>query len=332
MTSRIIARSILSIFIIYLLTACSSSSTPGTTATSADTSETAIVLTPTITIIPSPTSSPTVTPTELPTAGSTRVVEADDMMEVFIPAGEFTMGSNDTDAKKSLENGRAYTEIPVHTVNLDGYWIDKYEVTNGQYKLCVDAGVCTNPHRTDSNTRLKYFGTEEYADYPVIWVNWMLAGTYCQWAGRRLPTEAEWEKAARGTDARRYVWGNEPIDGTRANLCDVNCPFSYADGDYNDGSADTAKVGGYPAGASPYGALDMAGNVWEWTSTLIRPYPYDANDGREDPQSNPEVAGERVWRGGSWTNGVWWMRASLRYRSKDWYWSPNLGFRCASSE
>jgi eukaryotic-like serine/threonine-protein kinase len=326
------------LFIALLLAACSSPATAVHPATSTSTSiatSTATVVAPTqilpsITPLPDPTLQPTPTETPGPTMGSIRVSETDKMVQVYVPAGDFIMGSDDKDAKKSLEGGRAYPEIPVSTIYLDGYWIDKYEVTNGQYALCVDAGVCKPPYRKDSMTRPKYFGNPEFSNYPVIWVNWSMALAYCDWAGRKLPSEAEWEKAARGTDARRFPWGNDPLDGTRANFCDINCPLSVANPGYNDGYADTAPVGSYPAGASPYGALDMAGNVWEWTSTLVRPYPYNPNDGREILQTNPNVDGERVWRGGAWSNGYWWMHSALRYRSKDWYWYMVLGFRCSS--
>ncbi len=254
-------------------------------------------------------------------------MEIDGMIQVYVPAGEFIMGSDDNDAKKSFENGRAYPETPVHTVYLDAHWIDKYEVTNGQYALCVDAGTCEVPHLFSSGTRYSYFRNPEYQNYPVIWVSWHMARHYCEWAGRRLPTEAEWEKAARGTDGRKYTWGNDPLSSTVANLCDINCPLPQANSEYNDGFADTAPVGSFPDGASPYGVMDMAGNVWEWTSSLIMDYPYSATDGREELTES----GERSWRGASWTNGYWWMRVTLRYRSKDWYWNYNLGFRCAAS-
>ncbi|MFH1634619.1 MAG: formylglycine-generating enzyme family protein [Chloroflexota bacterium] len=250
------------------------------------------------------------------------------MVQIYIPAGEFNMGSTDIEAKIVIENGRAYPEIPVNTVYLDEYWIDKYEVTTGQYALCVDTGVCQPPFTFGSSTRAEYYGTPEYSNYPVIWVKWAMAGTYCEWAGRRLLTEAEWEKAARGTDGRKYPWGNETYSGERANLCDVDCPRSWANPIYDDGYPDTAPVGSYPAGASPYGVMDMSGNVWEWTGTLIQPYPYDPTDGREDP----DASGERSWRGGAWNDGYWWMRSSVRYRSVPNYWYFNLGFRCASSE
>jgi serine/threonine-protein kinase len=250
------------------------------------------------------------------------------MEQIYIPAGEFIMGSDDNDAQDSTEKGRAYPEQPVHSVFLDDYWIDKYEVTNGQYALCVEAGACQPPYLSSSETRRSYFDNPEFSDYPVIWVSWYMAKDYCEWAGRRLLTEAEWEKASRGTDGRKYPWGNEPVTGERANLCDTNCLRTIANENFDDGYADTAPVGSYPAGASPYGVMDMSGNVWEWTSTLIQPYPYDAGDGREDL----EVSGERVWRGGPWSNGYWWMRSSVRYRSVPFYWYVNLGLRCGASE
>ena len=262
-----------------------------------------------------------------PSFGATRTIEIDNMVQVYVPAGEFIMGSDDAEAKRTIEGGRAYPEIPVNNVYLDGYWIDKFEVSNGQYALCVEDGVCMPPYLSSSETRLHYYDDPVYSNYPVIWVNWYMAKTYCDWAGRRLPTEAEWEKAARGTDGRKYPWGNEPLSGERANFCDINCLRTIANPNFNDGYADTAPVGSYPAGASPYGVMDMSGNVWEWLGTLIMPYPYDPYDGRE----NLDVNGERSWRGGPWSNGFWWMRSSVRYRSIPSYWQVNLGFRCASS-
>jgi len=271
---------------------------------------------------------PTTVETEQPTMGSTRISAVDQMVQVYVPSGEFIMGSTDPEAKTTIEGGRAYPEIPVNTVHLDGYWIDKYEVSNGQYALCVSAGVCQPPFDSRSRTRTEYYGNPEYSNYPVIWTNWYMARAYCEWTGRRLPTEAEWEKAARGTDGRKYPWGNDPLSGERANFCDINCTEDYANELYNDGYADTSPVGNYPAGASPYGVMDMAGNVWEWTGTLIQPYPYDSSDGREDL----DAPGERAWRGGPFRNGGWWMRSTVRYRSVPYYWWYSLGFRCASSE
>lgn len=283
-----------------------------------------------VTATPTPVPSPTVTSTPTLGIGSTRTFESDQMVQVYVPAGEFLMGAaaSDKDARTTTVGGRAYPEVPQHTVYLDNYWIDKYEVTNAQYALCVAASACEPPWVVSSYTYANYYGYPEYDNYPVIWVNWFKARDYCAWAGRRLPTEAEWEKAARGTQGAMYPWGDEPLDGTRANFCDVNCTRSIANTGYNDGYPDVAPVGSYPAGASPYGAMDMSGNVWEWVNSLIAPYPYDADDGREDPDS-PD---ERAWRGGPWSNGYWWMRSSVRYRSVTWYQWYVLGFRCASSE
>ncbi|MHC1782307.1 MAG: formylglycine-generating enzyme family protein [Anaerolineaceae bacterium] len=276
----------------------------------------------------SPTSVPSLTPSSTPSKGSSRIFAVDQMEEVFVPAGAFLMGSTDLEAKIMVEDGRAYPEIPQHTVILDGFWIDKYEVTNGMYELCVNAGWCKPPYVNHSDIYSDYFGNPEFSNFPVIWVSWYQAGDYCAWAGRRLPTEAEWEKAARGTEGEKYPWGNEPISGERANLCDINCPRSIANPIYNDGYAEIAPVGSYPDGASPYGAMDMAGNISEWTSTLVQPYPYDANDGREDPDSTAE----RVWRSSPWSNGFWWLRTTVRYRSVPGYQRNVLGFRCASSD
>ena len=299
---------------------------------------TEIDLTPTVTleaetaVAPESTATaentPTPEPTKAPVAGETRVSDIDHMVQIFIPEGEITLGSSDKEAKITLEGGRAYPEVPINTVYLDSFWIDKYEVTNGQYALCVEAGDCNEPYTIISSTRPEYYGNPEYEDYPVIWVNWYMARNYCDWTGRRLVKEAEWERASRESFENKYPWGNDPISGDKANFCDTNCPKSWANPNFDDGYADTAPVGSYPDGASPFGVMDMSGNVWEWTGTLIMQYPYDLNDGREDL----EAAGERAWRGGAWNDGYWWMRSSTRYRSVPFYWNFNLGFRCAASE
>jgi formylglycine-generating enzyme required for sulfatase activity len=296
-----------------------------TFSTAAATSQAATPLPPTL--APAPIKPTQAAPT-LPGIGSERNSDVDQMTEVFVPAGAFLMGSTDLEAKIMIEDGRAYPEIPQHTVTLDSFWIDKFEVTNGMYELCVKAGECEPPFTDSSDRYYWYYGNPEYSNYPVIWVSWYQAKAYCEWVGRRLPTEAEWEKAARGTEGQKYPWGNDPISGERVNMCDINCQRPHANSIYDDGYADTAPVGSYPAGASPYGAMDMAGNVSEWTSTLIQPYPYDASDGREDPDS----PAERAWRSSPWSNGFWWMRATVRYRSVPFYQRDVLGFRCASSE
>jgi len=227
------------------------------------------------------------------------------MLMMFVPAGEFTMGS---------ENGST-DESPIHTVTLDAYWIDQTEVTNKMYALCAQAGVCQPPEGTRSYTRSSYYGNPEYDNFPVIYVDWDMAKTYCEWADARLPTEAEWEKAARGTDGRTYPWG-EGLDCNKAN--------------YSGCVGDTIAVGSYDDGKSPYGLFDMAGNVWEWVADW-----YDSNYYASSPSNNPQGAASgqsRVLRGGSWDSDG--DNARSAYRS--WYdpslFSLNVGFRCALSQ
>jgi formylglycine-generating enzyme required for sulfatase activity len=227
---------------------------------------------------------------------------------VLVPAGEFTMGS-DTDGNPGNSAQRVY---------LDKFYIDKFEVTNADYENCVAAGICDPPHETKSEYRADYFGKEEFNRYPVVFIDWYMAKNYCEsWREARLPTEAEWEKAARGPDGRSYPWG-EGISCDRANY----------DGDPDFAvfcAGDTAAVGSYESGKSPYGVYDMAGNVFEWVSSLNKAYPYNAADGREDPIGG----GSRVIRGGSWSQGP--NDQQVFYCS--WL-GPNLsesviGFRCA---
>jgi formylglycine-generating enzyme required for sulfatase activity len=238
---------------------------------------------------------PTDTPVPGPAAGETRVWEKDGSVAVYIPPGEFPMG---------LSLYPEGNEYPQHTVYLDGFWIGKYEVTNAQYRKCVEAGACDEPEDRD------YYRKPEYDNSPVIYVDWYDAQDYAQWAGGRLPTEAEWEKAARGTDGRTYPWG-DVWDAKRCNTKD-------------GGPGDLTPVGKYsPAGDSPYGVSDMAGNVWEWTSSLLRPYPYNPNDGREDPHSTED----RVARGGGWSYVPDTTRCWFRYTIYSGDGRFTLGFR-----
>jgi serine/threonine-protein kinase len=224
------------------------------------------------------------------------------MVMVYVPAGPFTMGSNS-----------GYPdEGPVHTVTLGAYWIDKIEVPNGAYALCVQAGACKPPAHKTSNGRDVYFGNPDTADYPVIFVNWDDAKTYCEWAGGRLPTEAEWEKAARGTDGRTYPWGNAAPEQDLAN--------------FGNNHLDTTADGDYPAGVSPYEALDMAGNVWEWTADWYSA-EYYAQSPAENP-SGPETGTLKVLRGGSWNFDAPGARTTYRLSKAPTFVSADIGFRC----
>jgi formylglycine-generating enzyme required for sulfatase activity len=216
---------------------------------------------------------------------------------VRVPAGEFWMGSDD-----GIDR-----EKPRHRVYLDAYAIDKYEMTNALYKRFMDATSRAAPlYWNDA----KWNGTTQ----PVVGVSWHDADAYCKWAGKRLPTEAEWEKAARGTDGRKYPWGDQ-WDASRANSDESKL-------------GKTVPVGSYPSGISPYGAHDMAGNVWEWVVDW-----FDENYYKKTPERNPPgpPSGERrVLRGGSWNGTAIGLRAALRsFNSPDRPSYLFIGFRCA---
>jgi formylglycine-generating enzyme required for sulfatase activity len=209
--------------------------------------------------IPTPTEqTPAITSTDTVTPTWRR--PADGMVMVFVPAGNFLMGSTDGDIAQALQtcpNCDFSDEKPQHTVYLDSFWVDQTEVTNRMYALCVAAEKCDPHSNSSSSTHSNYYGNSEYDDYPVIYVSWNDASDYCAWAGGdvydvRLPTEAEWEKAARGTDGRTYPWGNDSPSCSAAN--------------YSGCVGDTTAVGSYESGQSPYGAYDLAGNVWEWVA------------------------------------------------------------------
>jgi formylglycine-generating enzyme required for sulfatase activity len=228
---------------------------------------------------------------------------------VYIPSGEFLMGCE----------GGVSNEAPAHTVYVAAFYLDRYPVTNAEYKRFVDATGHPVPwcdadwanageYNWDSEARTPPQGKEHH---PVVLVSWDDTRAYAAWAGKRLPTEAEWERAARFIDGRRWPWGDEFIKG-RCNSKE-------------SGSTGTTAVGHYsPEGDSPEGAGDMVGNVWEWTTSLFRPYPYDANDGRE----SLEASGWRVLRGGSWQNDLDRARCTARLDG-DFLFFNNVGFRCA---
>ncbi len=174
---------------------------------------------------------------------------------VFVPEGKFFMGQDDP--VEFID----YDESPMHTVYLDGYLIGKYEVTNKQYKKFCDETGHPYPPDPGFENMPDYF--MNYPNYPVVNVSWRDAAAYCKWAGLRLPTEAEWEKASRGTDGRKYPWGDSEPTGKECNYADASIDCAWSDRDVNDGYEYTAPVGSFPQGASPYGCMDMAGNVWE---------------------------------------------------------------------
>jgi len=236
------------------------------------------------------------------------------MVMVYVPAGNFLMGSTDLDPLAQSN------EKPQHSVFLYTYWIDKTDVTNAMYALCVKTGTCQASSQSISYTHNSYYGNPQYDNYPVIYVDWTDANAYCSWAGARLPTEAEWEKAARGTVGRNYPWGNAAPTCLLANL-----KPRYKSACVGD----TSAVGSNPSGASPYGALDMAGNVWQWVNDWYSETYYG-----KSPQSNPQgpVNGTyRVLRGGAWS----FMESQVSSAARLWldptYSFNYFGFRCARS-
>jgi len=237
---------------------------------------------------------------------------ADGMTMVYVPGGEFRMGTT-----WSLDDH-------VHTVVLDSFWIDLTEVTNDHYGRCVAAGACSAP--TTCAWGEPTYEDSAKADHPVICVTWQAARAYCEWSGGRLPTEAEWEYAARGPDSGIYPWGDQ-FDGTRLNSCDVSCPHDDRKvTDYDDGQAQTAPVGSYLSGASWCGALDMVGNVWEWVADWHASYPLT----QQTNPSGPESGSERLIRGGSWFDNdeYGFLRADNRHPFDPRADNYLTGFRC----
>lgn len=251
---------------------------------------------------------PTSTPTAKPDAstfgiGSKQTLQ-DGMEMVFVPAGEFLMGS--------AEGIGDQDEHPQHTVFLDAFWIDKTEVTNAMFQKCIDAGVCDE----SNNHYWHYSDNPNYADHPTTYVDHATAVQYCVWVDKRLPTEAEWEKAAAGPEGNLYPWGDTAPNSSMAN--------------FNKNLNDTTKVGTYPDGISVYGVFDMAGNVWEWVSDK-----YSANYYASSPSSNPQGATaanllEYVLRGGSFSSTSRVIRTTERSMDDEGI-RNDIGFRCVLS-
>ena len=227
----------------------------------------------------------------------------DGMEQVFVPEGEFMMG----------KPGTPDFDSPEHLVYVDAFWIDRVEVTNQKYAACVDAGACSPPF-TEENP---YYGKWVYRNLPVTFVNWYQATEYCAWAGRRLPTEAEWEKAARGTDQREYPWGEADATPRLANYAEslIGEPVS---------------VYRYPSGASPFGALNMVGNVREWLADW-----FDKSYYLSSPSNNPtgpETGIERSMRSGAYDAEANEIYTTSRYKHEPQSAGLSRGFRCAESE
>ena len=229
---------------------------------------------------------------------------------VLIHAGEFTMGDN---TRYNWTFMLAYNiyDGPEHVVYLDAYYIDKYEVTNEQYRKFVDETGYSMP-RCWNDARFNR------PNQPVVGVTWDDAVSYAKWAGKRLLTEAEWEKAARGTDKRLWTWGNK-FDKTKCTVWESQ----------EAGLRETTPVGKYENGKSPYGCYDMAGNVWEWCADY-----YDQNYYYVSPSENPqgpETGQQRIIRGGGFLYFGHYARCAARYRVPPYAQSPQIGFRCAKT-
>jgi formylglycine-generating enzyme required for sulfatase activity len=269
-------------------------------------SPTPILISPTDTPMPpppTPTTRPTNTPAPTtaaagPTAEATAVPAKPDVEMVDVPAGAFTMGSKEGKPE----------DAPPHEVNLPAFRIDKFEVTNADFAMFVKAtGYKTDAEKAGEKGWLAY--AEGKDNHPAVKVSWNDAKAFCEWMGKRLPTEAEWEKAARGTDGRAFPWGND-WDPKKANAKAA-------------GLRGTTAVGSFGAGASPYGAMDMAGNVWEWTADWFQPYPGNTSP---DPYYGEKY---KVTRGGAWFEDQAQCTTYNRNATSPEAANDDLGFRCA---
>ena len=317
---------------------------PGATKTAGPPAAPAPSGAPGVTASPTPAHSPSPSPNSAvpppcTAAGQTWTRPIDQMEMACVPAGSFQIGMS-----KCTFTGCG-GEISGGTVNLGAYWIDHTEVTNRMFaQFSSETGFITGAERGGvsevNGISTPVFGAywrqpqgpgsslSGLDDHPVVQINWYAADAYCKWAGGRLPTEAQWEKAARGTDGRLFPWGSELPKDVYLNAADTNLPAAWARSDMNDGYRYTSPVGTYPAGVSPYGVQDMAGNAWEWTRTLFKSYPYNSADGRE-ASGEPAVTDRLVMRGGSWYDDYGSVRSTLRFGGKPDQAHDAVGFRCA---
>lgn len=274
--------------------------------------QTMAALAPTAT--PEPTATPTLMPT--PVMRSTPIPAPADpanylpvynpvsaMEVVFIPAGDFLMGSTVHDTNRDTN------EEPQHKVYLDAFWISKTQVTNAMLTACVSAEVCKYSVKASTNPN---YLDPLYASHPVVYVAWDMAQTYCDWTGGRLPTEAEWEKAARGPNGAKYPWGE---DQPREKFVNVN-----------NFIGNTTTAGLFPYGKSFYGALDMGGNVREWVSDWYDPNYYQ-NSSASNPQG-PETGEKKVLKGASFSDPIRYTRTANRLSHVPGSPGAVRGFRC----
>jgi formylglycine-generating enzyme required for sulfatase activity len=246
---------------------------------------------------------------------------------ICVPGGNFLMGASELDTQAGED------EKPQHTVYLRPFWIDRTEVTNARVARCMAAGAChPEYYETTALTYVPYSVHPEYQNHPTLIYQYEDAEDYCRWAGRRMPTEAEWEKAARSPDGRAYPWGNS-LDCDHANYYICNHVPEYDPKGPRCGYSSfcrTAKVDDYPAGSSPYGALNLAGNVWEWVSDFYSP-DYYAISPEENP-TGPESGEFRTRRGGGSTSLSADLRVTVRASGKgEHYYDGQMGFRCAAN-
>ncbi len=295
----------------------------------------------TSTHLPIPSETFTSVPVALPSVTSTGMQtptsDSEDEMEnpkdgatlKYIPSATFTMGLTSQQADQLWNNCGSDCDSghkklfndsqPAHRVELSGYWIYRTEVSNSQYAQCVKSGNCSPPKKNSSSSRSSYYGNPSFENYPVVWVDWYQADSYCRWAGGRLPTNAEWEYAARGNDGRLFPWGDTFPGGSRANV--------------NGYLGDTNAVDDFANYASPFGLLNTTGNVWEWVSDWYSATYYANNNDWTDPtgpSSGDNINGSavKVGRGGSW-----WIKSAISSVSvQDWEHPGTtgyaVGFRC----
>ncbi|MCX6054297.1 MAG: SUMF1/EgtB/PvdO family nonheme iron enzyme [Chloroflexi bacterium] len=313
-----IKTSIISIFYIGILflSGCNLSQPISSNSSNTETSKTTeiiestelnptIIIELTITPIPSDTSAPQISATSTSAVLFPQISSIDSMPMLYISAGEFQMGLEGFDSD----------ERPVHSVYIDSYWIDKYEVSITQYKACMNAGACSAPKHTSAWSITDYFTNPIYENYPVVFVDWNQANDYCTWAGRRLPTEAEWEKAARGNDQRLYPWGNREDSVSFANI--------YIEG----GPKVAAPVDSFPNGVSIFGVYNLAGNVWEWVSDFYSDEYYSMSP--IDNPAGPVKGIYHVVRGGSYGDLLYDSRVTNRMKADPVVNTDFIGFRCA---